>query len=96
MRILQPTIVPALVGTFCLLIAPQPACAQKPIPTGPEAYAMYVNDELKLIVADPNFDPTGLLGVGTVSPRGQKGVVTFSNLRIRKRDEKPDTGHLLT
>ncbi len=58
-------------------------------------YTFYVNDALMLNVSDPDFEPGDLMWVGTPTWFTQTGEATFSNLRVRRLDEKPDTEHIV-
>jgi hypothetical protein len=58
-------------------------------------YAFYVNGDLKVNQSDADFDPGSEIGLGPALAAGKHGDVTFSKLRVRKLEEKPDTDNLL-
>lgn len=58
-------------------------------------FTMYVNGQLKLNAPDARFKSSDEIGFGSDNTLGKTGTVTFSDFRIRKLDEKPDTEHIL-
>jgi hypothetical protein len=58
-------------------------------------YAMYVNGELKVNTPDSQFDPGDDIELGPIAWGGESGLVIYSNVRIRKLDEKPDTENVV-
>jgi hypothetical protein len=58
-------------------------------------YAFYINDELEVDKTDETFRPEDVIGIGTGIKRNSSELAeaAFSNLRVRKLQEKPAADH---